>query len=240
MGFLGDISRGLFGGSESRSDASSRSGFSMLPPELQKAFKDYATQTTEGFTDGGFSGAFTPADLTSTEEGALSDISAGVTPTAETIGSDISMLMNPFDESVINEINRQSMGDASILNQQLARAGQVGSNRSMLGASDIERTRLNDIARFKQDQYNKALDASLGSLSESRRGDIGLQFAGGELERGLEERRRLAPVTALGAYGQALGAIPQSGGATSTSTGRSTTDSGDLSGALGKAFTVFG
>lgn len=216
MGFLTDASQFLNGGSDSQSN--SQSGFALLPPELQEAFKNYAGQVNGTFANGGANAAFTPLAQTSYETNALNAIGKGTTPTADSIQSDIAMQMNPFNDSVINGINRQANGDYSILKQAQNEAGQLGSNRGLLGANDIEQTRLDTIGKFQQDQYNTALNNSLGTLTNSRNTDIANNFSAGDFLRNLDTNTNQAGVNALTSFGGLLGAIPQTGGSTSSAT----------------------
>jgi hypothetical protein len=199
----------------------------LLPPELQTAFKNYATQLTDQFSDpSATTNLFTPLGQTNYETTALGRIAQGVTPTADSLRSDIAMQMNPFDEFVINDINRQADGQYSILKQAQNAAGQLGSNRDLLGANDIEQTRLNTIGKFRQDQYNTALDNSLNELSGLRQQDIGNNFLAGDFLRGLDTQTKQAPITGLQTFGQLLGALPQSGGSTSQGSSESSSQNG--------------
>jgi hypothetical protein len=112
---------------------------------------------------------------------------------------------NPFDEYVVNDINREAQSQNSILNQALSKTGQMGSNRSILGASDVEQQRLNNVGRFRQENYNNAVNASLGILSNLRQQDAQNLLGIGTFERGLDEATRQAPLAALSAGQQALG-----------------------------------
>lgn len=217
MGFFSDVTSALGGGSKSGS--SSQSGFSMLPPELQAAFKDYAPLINQytNPNDPANVARFTPMAQTAGETSALAKMDQGFTPDQAQLTSDINMQMNPFDDSVISEINRQGQGQNSVLQQQLDQSGQFGSNRGILGANDIDLSRMNLIGKFKQDQYNTALNNSLNTLTDSRRTDATGALTGGTYARNLDTATKQAPITALTTFGQLLGAIPQSGGSTSTS-----------------------
>lgn len=226
MGFFSSVSKLIGGGSESESSSTNRSGFALLPSEIQDVYKNYASGLQDLFGDGAADDLFVPLGQTEYEDRALASTLAGVTPTAETLASDIAMQMNPFDDAVINTINREAGGDYSILKQAANEAGQFGSNRQLLGANDIEERRLDQIGRFKQDQYNRALDNSLNQLTQSRAGDIGLQFGAGEFLRGLDTQTRQAPVNAYGTYGNLLGVLPTSGGSEGSSSSSSDSQNG--------------
>lgn len=226
MGFFSSVGRVLNGGSTSESSSSSRSGFALLPTEIQNVFKNYATGLNTLFDDGASDGLFTPIPQTPYEDKALASTMTGVTPTAESLAADINMQMNPFDQHVIDTINREAQGDYSILKQGLDEAGQFGSNRHILGANDIDLTRLNQIGSFKQDQYNKALDNTLNQLTQSRVADIGLQFGAGEFLRNLDLQTKQAPISAYTTFGQLLGVLPTSGGSESSSASESESSNG--------------
>lgn len=219
MGFFSGLTKTLFGGSDSES--SSTSGFANLPPQIQKVWKNYANQLTGQFPAGGNADMFTPLPQTDYETNALNLIKRGLTPTEDSLRSDIAMQMNPFDDYVVNDINRQAAGDYSVFKDALNEAGQFGSNRQMLGANDIENTRLNMIGRFKQDQYNKALGNSLTTLADRRAQDVGLNLSAGEFLRGLDTATKQAPIDRLTTFGKLLGVLPTDGGTTSNSSSSS-------------------
>lgn len=219
---------GILGGSKSSS--SSKQGYSALPKELQNAFnklglgiEQYTNPANPGVTQ-----AFTPTPLSSAEQGAISNINQGFAPTAQSLQSDLSMLQNPFDSSVIDEINRQGQGQYSVLQQALNGAGQLGSNRSLLGANDIDLSRMQQIGTFKQDQYNQALGQIFNNLIPTRQQDAQAQLTAGQLQRGLAQQTALAPVTALGAGTGMLGPFVQGGTSTQTSS-----QSGGIGGLFG-------
>jgi hypothetical protein len=154
MGFMDSI----FGGEESQTT----SGFQNLPPEIRNAFTSFATQGT-GLLGGGAGDAmFRPMGTTQDESSAFGMFRQGFAPTsAADVSRDVGLFMNPFDQYVIDDINRQSQGDYSLLKQAVTDAGQFGSNRQVLGASELERQRLNAIGSFKQNQYNNALNMAI-------------------------------------------------------------------------------
>ena len=217
MGFFSEATKFLGGGSDSQSRSSEKSGFALLPPEIQDAYTGFAGDLSSRFGGGAADSLFTPLPQTGFETDALSAIGQGLTPTEGSLRADIGMQMNPFDDFVIDAINREAQGENSILNQALTQAGQFGSNRGILGANDIEQVRQGNIGRFKQDQYNTALQNALTRLPQLRGQDIGLQFGAGEFLRGLDTQTQQAPINALSSFGNLLGALPQSGGTTSVS-----------------------
>lgn len=215
----------VFGGSSNEQSSSSESGFGLLPTEIQEAFKKLATQSQKYIGDTG-SSIYTPIDLTSGEQTAISNINKGFTPTQQTIESDIAMQTNPFDSYVIDAINREAQGENSTLNQALNTAGQFGSNRAVLGANDIDLTRLQKIGEFKQNQYNTALNNSLNTLTQQRVDDASKQLGAGTYQRDLSLAQSTAPITALQEIAKAMGILPTTGGSTSTSSGSSSSSNG--------------
>lgn len=236
MGFLSKAT-GLLGGGSS-SSGSSQSGFMTLPPELQQPFKDYAPLLNQYLnpTNPDNVARFNPLGQTAGETAAYSNINKGFAATPDSLKADIAMQMNPFDEYVINDINRQSQGDYSILKQNLSETGQMGSNRAILGASDVEQNRLNNIGKFRQDQYNTALDNSLNELTQSRAADATMQLGVGDRQRALDLQTKQAPIAALQSFGTLLGALPKDGGSTSTQKSSSSSGLGDLISAGAQAY----
>jgi hypothetical protein len=214
-----------FGGSDSGSQQqqSSSQGFRDLPPEIQNAFKDLAVQA-QGYLPGNnaaTSEMFTPLAQTAGETQAINNINQGFTPNQTQLNSDIAMQMNPFDESVISEINRQATGQNSALNRTMANAGQFGSNRMALGANDIDLSRLNQIGTFKQGQYNTAMNNALTVLPQNRLSDANAQLSAGGFQRTLNNQTKQAPVNALASISQILGVLPTNSGQSSGSGGSS-------------------
>ena len=231
MGLFNEATKSLFGGSDSESKTTASSGFSLLPTEIQDAFTGFSEDLASRFGGGAADQLFTPLPQTGFETQALDAIGQGLTPTEETLRSDIGMQMNPFDDFVIDAINREAAGESSILNQALNKAGQFNSSRGILGASDIEQQRLGTIGRFRQDQYNTALQNTLNRLPQLRGQDIGLQLGAGQFLRGLDTQTRQAPIQALSSFGGLLGALPQTGGSTSLSEGSQSSRKGAFEGA---------
>lgn len=123
-----------------------------MPPEYQQLYMGLLGEANNVLLPGGKLNvdAFTPLAQTSEEDKAQALINQGIAPTPESLQADLSMLMNPFDEYVINDMNRQATGANSLVNQNASRAGQQGSNRSFLGTSDVEQQRLNSIGQFRK------------------------------------------------------------------------------------------
>lgn len=133
--------------------------------------------------------------------GAFQSLMNGFTPTADSLSADIGMLTNPFNDSVINQINRQATGENSLVNQAANRAGQMNSNRSFLATSDVEQNRLNNIGQFYQGQYNTALDQVLNKLVPQRAQDAATALTVGQ-------QSTQAPLQALMSQLGILGGVP--------------------------------
>lgn len=112
--------------------------------------------------------------------GAFQSLMQGFAPTAESLQSDISMFMNPYNDAVINQINREATGQNSLVNQAANRAGQMGSNRSFLATSDVEQNRLNNIGQFYQGQYDSAINNVLNKLVPQRAADAATALTVGQ------------------------------------------------------------
>lgn len=205
MGFFsGGGIGGMLGGGTKGTATPMTNAFALAPESVRTAYTGYADLINNlNITPE----MFTPQALTAGEEGAIGNINKGFAATPESIQSDIEMQMNPFDQFVLDAINRESTGANSILKQNLQGAGQSGSNRQMLGANDIDLTRLQQIGGFKQGQYNTALQNALGTLTNARRQDAGSQLGAGEFLRNLDLQTKQAPVAAAGAEGDLLSAL---------------------------------
>lgn len=211
------VSFGSGGGGSQQSQ--SAQGFRDLPPEIQDAFKTLATQAQGYLTSPDLSSMFTPTGQTAGETQAYNAINQGFAPTAASISSDIGMQMNPYDQYVIDEINRQSKGENSVLQSNMNTAGQFGSNRAMLGANDIDLSRINQIGTFKQGQFNTAMGNALNVLPQARANDANAQLSAATAQRSLASQTQQAPINALAAISSILGVLPTNSGS-STSSGK--------------------
>lgn len=214
MGFLGGIGDALFG---EDTPSTSRSGFALLPQEIQDAFTGFASRGTSLLGGGAGDAMFTPMGMTQDEANAFDMFRRGLAPqSAADISRDVGLFMNPFDDYVLQDINDQAQGNYSLLKQAVTDAGQFGSNRHMLGASEIERQRLDSIGTFKQNQYNNALNMAMNQLAGLRQQDATNLAGIGAFERGLDTQTRQAPVNALNAWANLIRALPQDGGSEAT------------------------
>ncbi len=219
MGFFS--AQNILGGS-SASGSSQSGGFNELPASIKGAYTDFGTQIQDLLKSGNLTNMYKPLAQTAGETQAYGNINKGFAPTAETIGSDIAMQQNPYDQYVIDEINRQAGGDYSILKQSVNEAGQMGSNRQRLGANDIDLSRLNQIGTFKQQNYTNALNNALTTLPGARAGDAEAQLAAGAQQRDLAGQESQAPLIALQQLATALGILPTVEGGSSSSSKSST------------------
>ena len=129
--------------------------------------------------------------------------------------------MNPYNQSVINQIENAQNGQESQLSQYLTQAGQFGSNRGMLGASDISNQAANQIGSFLGNQYNTSLQNALTTIPQNNAQSAQGAVSGGQLQQSQALQNQQAPVSALAALSQIFGILPQSGGSTGTSSGSS-------------------
>lgn len=231
MGFLGGLTQSLFGGSSGGSAQQSTSGFGLLPPQIQDAYTKYATQVGNQIPNA--TKAYTPLPQTAGETQAYNAINQGFAPTQQSLSSDLSMLQNPFNSSVIDQINRQAGGQYSVLKQALDQSGQFGSNRQILGANDIENSRQSNIGSLLQNQYNTALGQVFNNLIPQRQQDAQNQLAAGANQRTLAGQQSSAPITGLQQIGTALGILPASGGSESTGDSHQSSSKGIFSGLFG-------
>ncbi len=224
MGFLSSLTGTLFGGSNSSSGSQSTSGFSLLPQSIQNSFTGYANAVTPQIANA--TQDFTPIGQTAGETQAYNAINQGFTPNSNQLQSDIAMQQNPYNQSVLNTIQKQAYGADSALNSTLTNAGQYGSNRGALGANDIANTQANTIGSILGGQYNTELQNALTTLPALRNTDASNQLAAAANQRQLALQTSSAPITGLQQVGTALGVLPSSGGSQGTSSSQSTSQNG--------------
>lgn len=147
---------GFFGGSKTKIPAT---GYYALPGDLKGQYTDFYN-AIPGATA---AQNFTLPDYNPDQSGAFQMARDAANPTAQGIQNLIAPYQNPFNDSVISEINRQSQGPYSILKQALSQSGQLGSNRQMLGANDVDLSRQNQIGSFLQSQFNNSLNTGLNA-----------------------------------------------------------------------------
>lgn len=199
---MGGITKTLFG-SPSKSRSESFSAFQGLPGEAQTAFKDIAN-TLQGFIPqaGSFS---SPIDLTQQEQ------MAGMMIDPANFGSSVGNYLNPFRDIITQDINEAFGDQSSAFRSRASEAGAFGSSRMREGEADLERARMDAIARAQADQFNMA-------ANQQQQGILNLLGFGG-LQRNIDLQQSLAPLTDLQTMSQILGIIPTSGSSLSTSRG---------------------
>lgn len=162
-----------------------QSGYGALPADLQQHFIDLAEQGSEVVGDA--SQYFAPMGLTSEEQ------MAQMMMDPANIGASISQYLNPFSDIITQDINKAYGDEYSALKQQADEAGAFGGSRYRGGQSDLERSRLDAIARAQSDQYNQAYNQHQQGISDL------LGFGG--LERGIDLGQSMALPNALGFQG---------------------------------------
>lgn len=203
-----------FGYNQSDSSNSSQSGFRDLPPEFQNVFKQYASQLSghidspNGIAD--LTGHYTPLGQTAGESQAINTINQGFVPTQQQYQDSINMQMNPYQSSVIDQVNRNAYGQNSQLQSQLNSAGQFGSNRATLGANDIANSQASTIGSLLGQQYNTASQNALTTIPALQAQSAQAQLQGGQFQRGLYSQQQQAPFTGLQTIASLLGVIPTS------------------------------
>jgi hypothetical protein len=221
----------LFGGSNSSGGSqSTSSGFSGLPPEIQQAFTGLATGATNTINPGGTpnSSLFTPPALPQASQDALGQIqnqNFAITP--QSIQSNINEQMNPYNSSVINQIENAQNGSLSQLNSYLSNSGTFGSNRGMVGASDISNVAADQIGSFLNGQYNTSLNNALTTIPQNNAQSAAGSVQAGQTQQQQQMAAQQAPVTALGSLAQIMGVLPSnSNQSQSSSISQSTSNNG--------------
>lgn len=209
----------LFGGGKSKSTSQNLSGYSALPTELQNRFRDIARMG--GDIAESPSQYFAPMGLTSEEQ------MAGQMILPENIQSGISQYLNPFRSIISEDINKQFEVPVSALKQRATEAGAFGDSRYRSGQADIERARLDAIARASSDQYNQAANQYQQGISNL------LGFGG--LRRGLDLSQRQAMPSAVSYYADLINPLLSSGQGSTYNRGASDTlgQLGSFAGGIG-------
>lgn len=226
MGFMDSFGDFFSGSSKSGGSQQATSGFSLLPKQIQDAYTTYGSAVNSQIPNA--TSAYTPLGQTPMETSGYQSIEKGFTPTADSLNSDLSMLMNPFNSSVIDQINRQANSDYSVLKQNSSLNGQFGSNRQQLGANDIENSRQSNIGSLLQNQYNQALGQVFNNLVPQRQQDAQNKISAAGNARAVNLQASSAPITGLQQIGTALGILPNTGGAQSSGEQSSQTHGGLL------------
>lgn len=198
----------LFGGS--RSTTVNNSGFGALPPSIQQQFSNLAESASilplraEEY--------FRPQGFSAEELNAQNLINQGLDQNAITSG--VNNFLNPYRDILFEDINREFDDARGTLASRASEAGAFGSSRYREDQSDLERERLNAIARASGGQFNNALNDFLTQRQQTIQNQLGF----GSFGRNLDLQQRQALPTALQAQGNLLGVVPSS--SQSSSSGR--------------------
>lgn len=209
MGFFSSLTGGLLGGSKSSS--SSSSGYGALPAVAQEAMDEVTKQGRALLLGNTGANLFTPLPQTASETQAFNLMQMPNTQSG--VSELVSRYQNPYLDSLINDINRQSQGEYSLYKQALSGAGQMGSNREFVNAAAADEARMRAIEQAQRESYNTALSTGLGQNQQS----IANLLTQGEFARGIEAQTQQAPLAALQAMAQLLGVYPASSEGTSKS-----------------------
>lgn len=166
----------------------------------------------------GVSDMFTPLAQTEDETRGLEMMRQGFAPTEESIRRDTAMQMNPYMDSVIAEVNRQANGQNSLMRQEMANAGQSGSNRSILGSNDVDLSRMNAIGSLMGTQFNNSLTNAMTVLPGQRAQDAAGLLGIGDFMRSLDTQTKQAPITAMQTGLNMMGAFTSGNNQSSQST----------------------
>lgn len=182
MGFFSSIT----GGQKTKVPGT---GYYALPKELQNQYSSFYN-SIPGATA---ASNFILPDFNNDQTLAFQMARDAANPTAPQISNLVQAYQNPFDQSVIDTINREAVGQNSLLKQAQNEAGAFGSNRQFLGANDVDLTRLNQIGSFKQSQFNNSLQTALGQQQQG----IGNLLNIGGMQQNQQYQNQLAPYNAL-------------------------------------------
>lgn len=200
MGFFSGVASiagglsGLMGGKQSSGGGSVMGGFYAMPKWQQDAYKGLTQFGVKALQNPDL---FKPISETADETAAFNMIREGFAPdTAEELSTALAMYQNPYEDIVIKDINEQAAGDYSLLNQYLSGTGQFGSNRAFYNADMAEESRLNSIARARNDAYSNMLRYAM-EVSPSWKQSQAEGLAGiGGFQRNLALQQALAPFAA--------------------------------------------
>lgn len=221
----------LFGGSDSSSGSqqSTDSGYNALPPAIQNIISSLATSGGNLLNPSGTPNSSinklpslsTPA---TSALGQIQNQDFNITP--QSISTDINEQMNPYNSSVIGQIENAQNGNLSQLNQYLTNSGTFGSNRGMLGASDISNVAANQIGGFLSNQYNTSLNNALTTIPQNQATGAQNAVAGGQLAQSQQMQNQQAPITSLAQLVQILEGVPATSQGQGTSESQSQSNNG--------------
>lgn len=177
---------GLFGGTKSTIPAT---GYYALPGDLKSQYTNFYN-AIPGATA---AQNFVLPDFNQDQQSAFGMVRDQANPTAQGIQQMLAAYMNPYQDSVINEINRQGQGANSVLQQNINSAGQLGSNRQFLGANDVDLSRMNQIGGFLTNQFDKSLQTGLNQQQLGISNLLGI----GNQQQQQQYQNQLAPLQGL-------------------------------------------
>lgn len=221
----------LFGGSSGSQQSTGSSGFSLLPQDIQGAFNSLGSQATSLFGNGGGTALNMLPGLSGGAATAQNQLqNQNFAPTAANIASNVAMQTNPYDSSVIGSIQNAQNGALSQLNSEMTNAGQFGSNRSMLGASDIANQQANEVGTFENSEFQNAMNNALTTIPQAQTASAQGAVNSGLLTQQQQMQNQQAPVTALSQLASLLGVLPNSGGSTQQGSGSNSSSGGIVPG----------
>lgn len=181
------------------SPSESKSGLAALPTGDRKRFSRLAHELEMSIDPSMFS----PMGITSEEQEAV-DILRGIVPDEAELDRRIEMLMNPYEDIVVDDINRQFEGDFGALNQLASQAGAFGSSRMRDEMTDIEDARLRSVGAARKAGYDTALQGALYQIPNLQNIQASGLMGFGGLERQIDLQQKQAPITA---YSTAINAL---------------------------------
>lgn len=212
---MGGITKTLFGGSDSKQSSKDSRGFIALPSDLQDKYRDLLSRTQDVFGSPeqyfGIQG-LSPEELTA--QGMINPA---------TFGQNIQTYLNPYQDIITQDINKQFEAPQSAVSSMASEAGAFGGSRHRGAQADLERARLDAITRANADQYNTAF----GQMQTG----IGNLLGFGNLQRTIDLQTRQALPRAL-TFGSSIFAPTLATGEGSSS-GSSSSQGGIIPGLFG-------
>lgn len=206
----------FLGGSDSESKNSSQAqGFGGLPQQIQDFFTNTAQAGSNLIPNA--TAMATPISLTPGEQTAISNINTGFTPTAASISDYMNMASNPYQQQVIDAVQRQANGQGSLVNQAASQAGQMNSNRTLLGQNDIQQTADQTIGSLLSNQFNTNLNTATTVIPQLQMAGATQALQAGQDQRQVALGQSMAPITGLTSIADILKAMPQNSNQSSSS-----------------------
>lgn len=228
---MGSVFKSITGGSSQKQQSTS-GGFNDLPGSIKDAFGTLGTNISSTLLNGNGTDMFTPLPQTADETAAF-DVLRNNNP-LDNLSANIAALMDPYQENVINRINRNSAAQFSDVNEALNANGQLGSNRSILGQSDVMAANQDQIGSFLSGQFNNSVQNALTTIPNAQ-ANYATNLANiAGTQRQLDGATNQAQVQALLAAAQAMGVLPTSAG------GSQSSGSGSSSNGIFKPISLFG